>query len=121
MQETTLNAVLDSLKSISDDEEVWYGVAAKHDPAKPWNYTVFSRDTTGIAKDLTSRSERYLVAVVREEYVPSELLDKVIDAINKIPGFKLDASHEVEYRYDVKPGTKDSVEMMIVRFVRGRK
>lgn len=124
MDETTLNRILDELKTIGDggsDEEVWYGVAAKHDLSKPWNYTVFSRDTTAISQNITSMSERYLVVVVRDDYVPSDMLGKVIDAMRRIPGFKLDSARDVEFVYDVKPGTTDPVEMMMVRFVKGIK
>ena len=61
------------------------------------------------------------MSVVRENYVPEGMLERVIDAMRAIPGVKLDAAREVEYVYDVKPGTSRTVEMMIVRFVRGRK
>ena len=103
------------------DGEVWYGVAAKHSQRNKFDYTVFSREPTSVSANLTGFSDGYMVAVVRENYVPEGTDVKVIDAMTARPGMKLDASKEIEYRYDVKPGTTDTVEMMIVYFKRGRK
>ena len=114
-----LDQISEALSAI--DDEVWYGVAAKHSARNPFNYTVFSRDKTSPSANLTSYSEGIMVAVVRENYVPEDMDAKVIDAMTAIPGVKLDALKDIEYRYDVKPGTTDTIEMMVVYFRRGRK
>ena len=114
-----LDRISDALSVI--DDEVWYGVAAKHSDRDPFNYTVFSRDKTSASANLTSYQEGIMVAVVRENYIPEGMDAKVIDAMTAIPGVKLDASKDIEYRYDVKPGTTNTIEMMVVYFRRGRK
>ena len=103
------------------DHEVHYGIASKHGHGKPWNYTVFSRSETKVKDNLNGYSDGYLVSVVRENYVPETALGDVVEAMCAIPGMKLDRSRNIEYVYDVKPGTSNPVEMMIVYFVRGRK
>lgn len=115
----TLDDVRKALLTV--DEEVHYGTAAKHAQKKPWNYTVFSRTTTKPKDNLTGYSDGYLVSVVRENYVPDTTLDEIVSAMSVIPGIKLDRNHDVEYVYDVKPGTSNTVEMMIVYFCKGRK
>lgn len=115
----TLDAIDAALRCI--DQEVHYGIASKHDPRKPWNYTVFSRSTTSPKDNLTGYTDGYLVAVVRENFVPEIAIDEVVDAMRAIPGMKLDVKRSVEYVYDVKPGTSNAIEMMLVYFVRGRK
>lgn len=119
----SLNNILDSVKNaLSEvDPSTFYGTAAGLPAKSPWNYTVFSRSTTKVKEGGCGFSDRLTVSVVRENYVPEGMLERVIDAMRAIPGVKLDAAREVEYVYDVKPGTSRTVEMMIVRFVRGRK
>lgn len=115
----TLDAIDAALHAF--DGEVHYGIASKHDPSKPWNYTVFSRSTTKPKENLTGYTDGYLVAVVRENHVPENTLGSVVDAMRAISGMKLDTSRGIEYVYDVKPGTSNAVEMMLVYFVKGRK
>ncbi len=114
-----LDAIDSALRCI--DQEVHYGIASKHDPKKPWNYTVFSRSTTNPKDNLTGYTDGYIVAVVRENFVPENALDDVVGIMRTIPGMKLDSKRSIEYVYDVKPGTNNAVEMMLVYFVRGRK
>ena len=115
----TLELINEALCAIHS--EVHYGTAVKHPPASPWNYTVFWRDSTRPGQNLTGGVDRYGVAVVRESYVPESELGAVVAAMEAIPGVRLDTSASVEYAYDVKPGGSDVVEMMTVRFTRGRK
>lgn len=103
------------------DGSVYYGVASKVGETDPWNYTVFSRERTSPKDNLTGYSERFMVAVVRENYVPEGMYVDVIDAVTSIPGMKLDRSCDIEYAYTAKPGTRDVVEMMEIRFTKGRK
>lgn len=53
--------------------------------------------------------------------MPENALDDVVGIMRTIPGMKLDSKRSIEYVYDVKPGTNNAVEMMLVYFVRGRK
>lgn len=115
----TLDDIQAALESI--DDAVYYGMASKVEETDPWNYTVFSRDNTSHKENLTGYSERFLVAVVRENYVPEGMYLDVIEAMAKIPGMKVDRSRDIEYLYTAKPGTRDVVEMMNVYFTKGRK
>lgn len=115
----TMNEINEALCGF--DKEVHYGIASKHEKGKPWNYTVFSRSETKVKDNLNGYSDGYLVSVVRENYVPETALGEVVEAMCAIPGMKLDRSRSIEYVYNVKPGTSNPVEMMIVYFVKGRK
>lgn len=114
-----LDEISSALAGIGGD--VYYGIAAARGKADPWDYTVFYRSSTGASRNLTSRTDRYAVAVVREGYVPEDMLARVVEAMSAIPGMKLDSATDVDYVYGVKPKTSVTVEMMIVSFVRGDK
>ena len=111
-------ATLDDIKAAltAIDDEVHYGTAFGHDPAKPWDYTVFSREDTEPKDNNTSYSERYMVAVVREDYVPEGMYREVIKAVTALPGVRIDDSQRIEYVYDTKPGGAGVVEMMVMHF-----
>lgn len=117
--ESTLNAIRDALESV--DGRVYYGTAADHPKDAPWDYTVFSRESTAAKANLTGYTETFIVSVVRESHVPDGTLDELVAAMASVPGMKLDASRAAEYVYDVKPGTRQTVEMLVARFARGRK
>ena len=114
----TLDAISSALESV--DERVYYGMATKLPKGAPWNYTVFSREPASRSANRTGFTDVYSVAVVREDYVPEDVLPSVIEAMERIPGMKL-ADSTVDYDYMAKPGTSDIVEMMVVRFSKARK
>lgn len=101
------------------DENVHYG-AASWVGNEPWNYIVYGRQNTTPAENKTGYTDRFFVAVVREEFVPEELPIQVIDKITAIPGFRLDPSG-VEYDYSRKPNTDVIVEIARMTFYRPRK
>lgn len=113
--------IRDALAKIERPDRLYYGVAAKLPDGAPWRYTVFSRDADKPKDSLTGYTHRYLVAVVREGYVPEGHDLEVIDAMLSIPGMKLDRTASTEYLYSVKPGTKDTVEEMVIHFVKAVK
>lgn len=115
---STLDAIRDALAGI--DERVYYGTASGLEPGAPWDYTVFSRDSIARSDGRTGETCRYIVAVVREEYIPEGMYGKVVDAMESIPGMRL-SKQDAVYTYDVKPGTKQTVEMMVVRFAKAVK
>lgn len=114
----TLNLIRDALKAV--DVNVFYGIASQLPKDAPWNYTVFSRDTTDPTEKRTGYTDRYIVSVVREDYIPEGLFDEVVEAVEGIPGMRFSAQG-AEYVYDVMPGTSDTAEMMVVRFAKPRK
>lgn len=120
-KKTTLDLINDALKTVEDEERVYYGTASKLPQGAPWNYTVFSRNATEPSSNLTSMSDGFIVAIVRENFVPEGMDKAIIDAMRAIPGMRLEADADIEYAYQVKPGTHDTVEMMVIRFKKARK
>ena len=102
------------------DENVHFGTASWVDKNEPWNYIVYGRTNSTPSENKTGYTDRYFVAVVREEYVPEELSDQIVDAITAIPGVRLDPSG-VEYDYTRKPNTDVTIEVARITFYRARK
>ena len=119
-----MNSVLDKINAaLSEvDERVYYGMAPENllRNGAPWNYTVFSREPSSRNSSKTGFTDTYAVSVVREEYVPEDVLPAVIAAMESIPGMRL-SDAPVEYDYARKPNTSDIAEMMVVRFTKARK
>jgi hypothetical protein len=105
------------------DPEVHYGSAAKFDREKAWDYTVFSRRVMNSNKSKTGYADVFEVCLVREMFIPDGLAEQVIDALTGdggIPGMRVSDS-EFKYDYAVKPDTADTVEMLVLEFVKPRK
>ena len=115
---TLLNDVSAALKEI--DEHVYYGTAATHDKAKPWNYIVFSRETLNRKQNKSGYSYVLNVAIVREDYIAEGLEDQVIEAVEGIAGVRM-AEGGHEYFYGVKPNTRHTIEMAVLKFTYSRK
>lgn len=118
---TTLDRIAGALQAIEEEGRVFYGTASKLPKGASWDYTVFSRAPASTSEYPTSISDAYDVAVVREGHVPEGHDKTVIDAMRSVPGMKVDTAHGIEYVYRVKPGTRDTVEMMVIRFSKGRR
>lgn len=97
------------------DERVYYGTAAKLPKGHPWNYTVFSREPATRSANRTGITHVYAVSVVRENFVPEDMMGMVIEAMESIPGMRM-AGDTIEFAYQVKPGTSDTCEMMTINF-----
>lgn len=117
--DSTLDRIREALETI--DDVVFYGTAAGLLESDPWDYTVFSREETRAKDNLTGFTNVYSVAMVRESYVPDGAAAEVIAAMAAIPGMRLDHGTAIGYYYTTKPGTKDVVEMMTLRFVKAVK
>ena len=113
-----LSRINEALESIGP--VVFYGMATTLNDGDLWDYIVFSRRTLRTATNKTGYTDLYEVAIVREDYVPEEDVDAVIDAMLGIPGVKLSGS-EFAYEYAMKPNTNTVVEMLVLQFARARK
>ena len=104
--------VLDDISAALKDINgpVFYGTAAKLPKDKPWNYTVFSRADSNATTHLSSRSDAFEVALVHEGYIPEGSVEAAIVAMKGLPGMNLAQGSSIRYAYDVKPGTKTTVE-----------
>lgn len=115
---STLDLIEQAL--IKVDENVYYGTAAKKPKDAPWDYTVFSREPASRSANKTSITHVYAVSVVRENFVPEEMMVKVIDAMEAIPGMRM-TDGGIDFDYQVIPGTSDTAEMMTITFSKGVK
>lgn len=113
-----LNSIQEKLEAF--DYPVFYGTAAKLPKNAPWNYIVFSRDEFNPTGNKTGDANTYNVAIVCEEYIPEDLPRQVIDSVTEIAGMRI-SNDKCQYVYDVKPGTTDTVEMLVLRFTRPKK
>ena len=114
--------ILDDIqeKLLEKDPNVFYGTAEKLDRKKPWDYIVFSRRVMRPNSTKSGYTDMFEVAIVREEYVPEGLPEKIIEALTSIKGVRM-SERDGLYDYAVKPNTSDTVEMLVLEFVRPRK
>lgn len=113
-----LNDIKKALSEI--DQNVYYGTGAAHPKTKPWDYMVFSRDVIKRNPNRSSFTNIIDVSIVREEFIPDGLEEKVVGAMEALPGVRL-MEGEHEYLYTVKPNTKLTIELVVLRFTRSRK
>lgn len=102
------------------DPSTYYGTGISHPRSKPWDYIVFSRDILTRKANKSGYSDVINVSVVREEYIPEGLEEEVIEAMESLPGVRLQEGNH-EYYYSVKPGTQLTVEMVLLKFTHSRK
>lgn len=99
---------------------VFYGVADDLGNVALWNYIVFRREKIRRSESNNGFSDYYTVGIVHENYVPDEMIDAVIAAMESLPGMRL-ANSDVEFDYTRKPGTNAVIEVASVTFVRPKK
>lgn len=110
-----LNKLEEKLREI--DDNVFYGVAGKNDK-NIMNYIVYGRETTDINNDKNAFTDRYVVAIVRENYIPENTFDGVLDKVEEA-GFRL-SDKPVEYDY-LQKNADTVVEIAIIRFHKARR
>lgn len=116
-----LDDIKNKLKEI--DPNVFYGMADETDendnPITEWNYIVFMRKTLSANQNKTSFSDRFIVAIVRENFIPEGLDMDVIAKMDEI-GLRL-ANLDGQYNYTKNPNTNTVVELLTMEFVNARK
>lgn len=114
-----LQEIRDKLKEV--DEYVFYGaVDTEKMKDKPFDYLVFNRTTLKASTQKTGFTDGYVVHIIREEWIPDEVIDGVIQKMQEINGMRL-ASNEFQYNYEMKPNTNLVIEMLSIDFVKPRK
>lgn len=98
---------------------VWYGAARTLTAQDVWDYIVFYRTSLTPSANKTGFVHSYTVAIVCEEYVPDEIVQKVVDGMLSIPGFKMTGGGT--YNYTMKPSTDQVVEVLTLDFVKPAK
>lgn len=117
--------ILDEIKQKLEeiDSHVFYGMANEdeiRENGDEWNYTVFMRKRLSIEAQHRGYSDKFTVAVIRENFIPEGLEESVINAMCSIDGMRLTSS-DGEYAYIRKPNTDMVVEVFTKEFVRARK
>lgn len=110
-----LNRLEEKLKEI--DKSTFYGVAGDTEN-NLWNYIVYARDSTDISANKNSFVDRYVVAIVRENYVPEKTFDSVVEAVEQA-GFRL-SSKPAEYLY-LQKNADTVVEICSIYFHKARR
>lgn len=114
--------ILEDIKTALEkvDPRVYYGAAGTLEDGDIWDYIVFSRKTLNVTGGQTGVADGYQVAIVRENFIPEETVDAVIEAMRTVPGMRL-AGNEFSYYYETKPKTSTVLEMLIIDFKKARK
>jgi hypothetical protein len=102
------------------DDEVFYGMVDNSVETGEWNYIVFSRKSMSTSDSKKGYSDRFQVAIVRENYIPDGLCEQVISKMCEIAGMRI-ASTDCRYTYTRKPNTNTVVELLTIEFVKARK
>lgn len=102
------------------DPLVFYGKADETEISDEWNYTVFMRKSLSIGAQKREYSDRFTVAIIRENFIPEGLETTIIEKMCEIPGMRI-ASPDCNYNYTQKPNTNTVVEILTMEFVKARK
>lgn len=113
-----LNDIKAALEAV--DPNVFYAAVPRRRLIDTWDYVIFRRGKLRRSANRTGLTEVYEVSIVREEFVPDGLADRVAEAMRSIPGMR-EAPADGEFDYMVKPDSDDVVEMLVLEFVRPRK
>ena len=107
-KKTTLDKIKEKLESL-EYGPVFYGAVPEMMELEEWNYLVFSRVSNRFDQRKTSITPYYEITIVAEDYVPEDIVKKVLWALDLIPGMSL-AGEEIPFDYIRKPNTSTVVE-----------
>lgn len=111
------NQIKDKLLLI--DKNLYYGMIPDNIKIEEWNYLVFSQKKIKKLSN-TDLPWYYSVTIVREDYIPDEIVFDVINKMEEIPGLKL-ADGDFGYDYTTKGNTDLVVEILSLDFVKSKK
>ena len=103
------------------DEHIYYGMVPDNVEIDEWNYFVFGqqRMKKGGTSDHDLQGYWYVV-IVRENFIPDDLVSDVINKLTEISGLRL-ATGDFQYEYITKGGTNIVVEMLMLTFTKMKK
>ena len=113
-----LNEIKEKLEEF--DRNVFYGAVDNSMKETLWNYTVFNRVKLSPSQNRTGFTAEYAVHIVREDFIPEGLEEKVMAALSSIKGVRIDINGG-SYDYVTKPSTDTVVEMFSINFFVPRK
>lgn len=114
----TLNLIKSALEKIG--KPVYYGRAEQLNGGDIWDYIVFARSTLASTGNKKGLADTYSVFIVQEEYIEDGFAEKVIEAMQTIPGVRL-ADGNMPYEYTTKPNADVLLEILELDFVKPRK
>lgn len=103
------------------DNHVHYGMVTDVTDVDEWNYFVFGQRK--IKKSGTSSTDLngyWYVTIVRENFIPDDVLFNVIDKMQEIAGLRL-ADSEFTYDYTTKGSTNIVIEILELQFTKTKK
>ena len=113
-----LQAIEAALREVQ--EPVFYGSADDVGNAALWNYIVFFRDRRARNQNNSGYTDYFIIAIIHENWVPSEMIDAVIERMETLPGIRL-ANTDISFDYTRKPGTNAVIEVATLTFAHARK
>ena len=108
-------------KLLEVDENIFYGMVPDSEEPEVWDYIVFGQRKIR-KKDTNSNDLQgyWYVAIVRENYIPDDVLFNVIDKVTEAGGLRL-ADGDFEYNYTTKGSTNIVVEIVELQFTKTKK
>lgn len=103
------------------DSNIYYGRVPESKIQENWNYFVFGKNS--LRKEGANSIDlidSYWIAIVRENYIPDDLVFEVIDKLSAIPGLKL-TTDDGNYEYVFKNKTDLVVEVLTLSFSKVKK
>lgn len=104
---------LDVIKATLETFGITFYGNANVKNTEPWDYTVFRRSVIANAPNGTDFVRRYVVAIIRENYVPEGLEFEVVKAIQDATNLRVS---EASYSYVFKGSTDMVVEICTITF-----
>lgn len=107
-------------KLLEIDKTIFYGLVPENTDIDDWNYIVFGQKSIKKKSPTSTDLQGYwYVTIVREEYIPDDVVFEVIDKMESA-GIRL-ADDECEYEYTTKGNTNIVVEILELKFTRTKK
>lgn len=108
-------------KLLEIDSNIHYGIIPDNMEIEDWNYFVFGQDRIRKKSPTSNDLQGYwYVTIVREDYIPDEVVFDVIEKLTDIPGLNL-ADGDCEYEYTTKGNTNLVVEILKINFTKTKK
>ena len=113
------NKIKEKLSEI--DKRMYYGIVPESEEKYDWNYFVFGqRKLRKSGTSSTDLNGYWYVTIVRENYIPDDVVFNVINKVTEISGLRL-ADGEFEYTYTFKGNTNIVVEILELQFTKMKK
>lgn len=105
-------------KLVAIDTNVYYGIVPDIKDRVDYNFLVFGQEK--LSKSGTSLNDingYWYVTIVRENFIPDDLVSQVIESLTSIKGLRL-ANGDHIYEYLRKGNTSDVIESLTLSFTR---